>query len=132
MMTVRALIPLLLAGTAVTGQITPASLTTLGAGTPGASGVPTLAATSLPALGQPRPDLRIGEAAAGSPGLVLLSTGARPELLPDYGATLWPAQPAVALPTVIGPDGTLAYGYWSNGPDDRPPVEELIAATRPR
>ena len=31
---------------------------------------------------------------------------------------------------VIGPDGTLVYGFWSAGPDDRPPVDELIAATR--
>ena len=32
---------------------------------------------------------------------------------------------------VIGADGTLMYGFWSTGPDDRPPVEELIAASRP-
>ena len=31
---------------------------------------------------------------------------------------------------VLGPDGTLVYGFWSAGPDDRPPVDELIAATR--
>lgn len=33
---------------------------------------------------------------------------------------------------VIGPDGTLVYGFWSAGPDDRPPVDELIAAARAR
>ena len=33
---------------------------------------------------------------------------------------------------VIGPDGGLVYGFWSAGPDDRPPVDELIAATRIR
>ena len=30
---------------------------------------------------------------------------------------------------VIGPDGVLAWGYWGEGPDDRPSVDELIAAT---
>ncbi len=29
---------------------------------------------------------------------------------------------------VVAPDGTLAYGFWSEGPDDRPGVDELIAA----
>jgi hypothetical protein len=28
---------------------------------------------------------------------------------------------------VIAPDGTLAWGFWSEGPDDRPSVDELIA-----
>lgn len=29
---------------------------------------------------------------------------------------------------VIGPDGTLAWGYWGEGPDDRPSVDQLIEA----
>ena len=29
---------------------------------------------------------------------------------------------------VIAPDGTLAWGFWSEGPDDRPTVDALIAA----
>ncbi|MGI9597470.1 MAG: AhpC/TSA family protein [Acidimicrobiales bacterium] len=29
---------------------------------------------------------------------------------------------------LVGPDGRLAYGFWGQGPDDRPSVEELIAA----
>lgn len=29
---------------------------------------------------------------------------------------------------VIGADGTLVYGFWGEGPDDRPPVADLIAA----
>ena len=29
---------------------------------------------------------------------------------------------------VIGPDGALAWGYWGEGPDDRPSVDELITA----
>lgn len=29
---------------------------------------------------------------------------------------------------VIAPDGTLAYGFWGAGPDDRPSVDDLIAA----
>ena len=29
---------------------------------------------------------------------------------------------------IIGADGTLAYGFWGDGPDDRPSVDELIAA----
>lgn len=32
---------------------------------------------------------------------------------------------------VIGPDGTLVYGFWSQGPDDRPRIDELIAASGP-
>ena len=31
---------------------------------------------------------------------------------------------------VIGPDGTLAWGFWGAGPDDRPSVDEIIAAVR--
>ena len=29
---------------------------------------------------------------------------------------------------VIDPDGTLIYGFWGRGPDDRPRVEDLITA----
>lgn len=29
---------------------------------------------------------------------------------------------------VIDPSGRLAYGFWGQGPDDRPSVDELIAA----
>lgn len=29
---------------------------------------------------------------------------------------------------IIAPDQTLAYGFWSEGPDDRPDVEELVEA----
>ena len=29
---------------------------------------------------------------------------------------------------VIGVDGALVWGHWSDGPDDRPAVDELIAA----
>ena len=29
---------------------------------------------------------------------------------------------------VVDPDGTLVYGYWSAGPDDRPDIDDLIAA----
>ena len=29
---------------------------------------------------------------------------------------------------VIAPDGTLTWGFWGAGPDDRPPVADLIAA----
>ena len=32
---------------------------------------------------------------------------------------------------VIAPDGTLAYGFWGAGPDDRPSVDDLIAAIGP-
>lgn len=31
---------------------------------------------------------------------------------------------------VVAPDGTLAWGFWSEGPDDRPSVDELLAAVR--
>ena len=31
---------------------------------------------------------------------------------------------------VIAPDGTLAYGFWGAGPDDRPSVDDLIEAVR--
>lgn len=29
---------------------------------------------------------------------------------------------------VIGPDGTLVYGFWGQGPADRPSVDDLIDA----
>ncbi len=29
---------------------------------------------------------------------------------------------------VVAPDGTLAYGFWGQGPDDRPDVDDLIEA----
>ncbi len=29
---------------------------------------------------------------------------------------------------VIGPDGTLAWGFWGRGPDDRPSIDDLVAA----
>ena len=31
---------------------------------------------------------------------------------------------------VISPDGTLAWGFWSEGPADRPTVEAIIHATK--
>ncbi len=31
---------------------------------------------------------------------------------------------------VVAPDGRLAYGFWGEGPDDRPSVDELVAAVR--
>lgn len=33
---------------------------------------------------------------------------------------------------IINPDGTLAYGYWSEGPDDRPSIDELLDALSQR
>jgi len=29
---------------------------------------------------------------------------------------------------IVGPDGVLTYGFWGEGPDDRPSVDELIDA----
>lgn len=29
---------------------------------------------------------------------------------------------------VIAPDGTLAWGFWGDGPDDRPSIDDLVAA----
>ena len=29
---------------------------------------------------------------------------------------------------IIDPEGTLIYGYWGEGPDDRPPVQALTEA----
>lgn len=31
---------------------------------------------------------------------------------------------------VVGPDGTLVYGFWGAGPDDRPDVDELVCAVQ--
>ena len=31
---------------------------------------------------------------------------------------------------VVAPDGTLTWGFWSEGPDDRPSVDELLTAVR--
>lgn len=29
---------------------------------------------------------------------------------------------------IVDPEGVLVYGFWGQGPDDRPSVDELIAA----
>ena len=29
---------------------------------------------------------------------------------------------------VVGPDGRLVFGFWGAGPDDRPSIDELVAA----
>lgn len=29
---------------------------------------------------------------------------------------------------IVDPDGTLVYGFWGEGPDDRPSVEDLLLA----
>lgn len=31
---------------------------------------------------------------------------------------------------VVDPEGNLSYGFWGDGPDDRPSTEDLIAAVR--
>lgn len=31
---------------------------------------------------------------------------------------------------IIAPDGTLWWGHWGEGPDDRPSVDELVGAAR--
>ena len=31
---------------------------------------------------------------------------------------------------VIAPDGTLAWGFWGEGPDDRPSVDDLVRAVQ--
>ncbi len=31
---------------------------------------------------------------------------------------------------VIAPDGSLAWGFWGAGPDDRPSVDDLVRAVR--
>lgn len=31
---------------------------------------------------------------------------------------------------VVGSDGTLVYGFWGEGPDDRPSVDDLIEAVQ--
>jgi len=31
---------------------------------------------------------------------------------------------------VVAPDGTLAWGFWGSGPDDRPSIDELLVAVR--
>lgn len=48
------------------------------------------------------------------------------------GGLHWPSDDTLQLggDFVIGPGGTLAYGFWGEGPDDRPSVDELIAAVR--
>ena len=29
---------------------------------------------------------------------------------------------------IVDPDGTLLYGFWGDGPDDRPHVDDLLRA----
>jgi hypothetical protein len=31
---------------------------------------------------------------------------------------------------VIAPNGNLSWGHWSDGPADRPPVDDVVAAVR--
>ena len=31
---------------------------------------------------------------------------------------------------LIGPDGNLAWGFWGDGPDDRPSIDDLVIAVR--
>lgn len=31
---------------------------------------------------------------------------------------------------IVSSDGTLAWGFWGEGPDDRPDVDEMISAIR--
>jgi len=33
---------------------------------------------------------------------------------------------------VIDPEGTLIYGFWGEGPDDRPSIDDLVAAVNAR
>ena len=31
---------------------------------------------------------------------------------------------------VIGPDGNMTWGFWGDGPDDRPSIDDLVIAVR--
>lgn len=47
-----------------------------------------------------------------------------------FGALRRPTEDPLQLggDFVVAPDGTLAWGFWSEGPDDRPSVDELVEA----
>jgi hypothetical protein len=47
-----------------------------------------------------------------------------------FGALRRPVEDTLQLggDFVIAPDGTLAWGFWSEGPDERPSVEALVRA----
>lgn len=47
-------------------------------------------------------------------------------------AVLRPAEDTLQLggDFVIDPGGRLVYGFWGQGPDDRPSVDDLVAAVR--
>ena len=54
------------------------------------------------------------------------------EILRATGVRSWrrPTEDTLQLggDFVVDPDGTLTYGFWGRGPDDRPSVDELVAA----
>ncbi|MEM7309447.1 MAG: VCBS repeat-containing protein [Planctomycetota bacterium] len=83
------------------------SLAALGAGTPGAGGVP-----SLDVVGAPLVELPFAVAVRGGPagGAGVLAVGATetPTFLPAYGATLYPSTPLGLLPFVLDPEGGSA------------------------
>ena len=49
-----------------------------------------------------------------------------------FGALRKPTEDTLQLggDFVIGPAGNLVWGFWGDGPDDRPSVDELVAAVR--
>jgi len=101
----RALALLVLLAAAAAAGPDLASLEVLGQGTPGAAGTPRLAATGLPAVGQPAFDVRLEGGRPDTAALVIAGARAAPTPLPGFGATLWPSTPFVALPATIGADG---------------------------
>src|SRR6188508_372981 len=80
----------------------------IGAGTPGASGVPALDTVGQPMVNQPGMGLRITAGEPGAAAQLVVGSPGTPEFLPTYGARLYPGAPFTRFPLTIGPDGTSA------------------------
>jgi len=83
-------------------------LTDVGAGTPGATGVPALDTLGQPMVNQPGMGLRITAGAPGAAAQLVVGSTGTPQFLPAYGARLYPGAPFTRFPLTIGPDGTSA------------------------
>jgi len=77
----------------------------IGAGTPGSAGVPELHSLGQPMVNQPGMGLRITGGAPGAAAQIVVGAPGTPQVLPAYGARLYPNAPFTRFPVTLGPDG---------------------------
>ena len=81
-------------------------VTAIGAGTPGAAGVPALDTLGQPMVNQPGMGLRITAGAPGAAAQLVVGSSGTPQYLPAYGARLYPSAPLTRFQLWLGPDGS--------------------------